>query len=452
MNPPKPDIIEFRPQAGKQEMFLSSPADIAIYGGGAGGGKTFGLLLEPLRHIGLKGFGATIFRRSTKDITAQGGLWTESQKIYPYFQGNPRSSNQYLDWRFPKGSEIAFKHLEYDTTTEGYRGAQIPLIGFDQLETFSEYQFWYMFSRNRTTCGIKPYIRATCNPDSESFLRNLIDWWIDNNSGLPIESRAGAIRYFIRQNEDIVFADSKEELIKKYGKEVRPKSLTFIPALLKDNAILREKDPEYIANLQMLPMVERERLLGGNWNVAATGGLCKIEWFNRYDSSQEMPKFTDIVQSWDTAFKDKQTSDYCVCTTWGITADGKLYLLDCYIAKLTFPLMIKKYKELKALYKSSTALIEDKASGQSLVQMIRSEGGSGFIPINPTQDKVTRFQAATIPIESGNVYIPMKAHWLSDFEMQLKSFPKSANDDIVDSVSQFLNWWKNRPNLSIRRL
>jgi len=453
MKQPEREIVEFKPQKGKQELFLASGADITIYGGAAGGGKTYGLCLEPLRHIKNTQFGAVYFRRSTKDIRAQGGLWDESQKIYPYFEGAPRET--FLDWRFPSGSKVTFGHLEYDKTCEDYKSSQIPLICFDQLETFSEYQFWYMLSRSRTTCGIRPYIRATCNPDSESFLRQLLDYWIDNDTGLAIESRAGQVRYFVRVGEDIVFANSPKEIIKKHPefKIEHVKSLSFIPAKLSDNKILNTADPAYQANLLALPMVERERLLHGNWNVAATGGVCKIEWFRRFDLD-DMPEFVEVIQSWDTALKEKETNDYSVCTTWGITDKEEFYLIDCYIAKLQFPVLKKKAFQLASDYLAETSLIEDKASGTPLIQAMRDEGGLTILPINPKGDKVERFSRASIMIEAGRVFIPKKAHWLSDFELQLKSFPKSPNDDIVDSVSQFLNWYGSRMNkkLSIRRL
>jgi len=88
-----------RPQPGPQMQFLSSQADIAIYGGSAGGGKTWGLLMEPLRHIGNGRFGAVFFRRTTTQITNEGGLWDESAELYPLLGGHPRTHA--LEWRSP---------------------------------------------------------------------------------------------------------------------------------------------------------------------------------------------------------------------------------------------------------------------------------------------------------------------------------------------------------------
>jgi hypothetical protein len=77
-----------------------------------------------------------------------------------------------------------------------WKGAQITLICFDELTHFSAHQFFYMVSRNRSTCGVRPYIRATCNPDADSWVADFLSWWIDPESGHPIRERAGVLRYF----------------------------------------------------------------------------------------------------------------------------------------------------------------------------------------------------------------------------------------------------------------
>ena len=97
-----PEIIG--PQPGPQERFLASPADIVIYGGAAGGGKSYGLLLEALRHVNNSKFGAVIFRRNANQITSEGGLWDTSMQIYPYAGGKPSQSPR-PTWKFPSGGK-----------------------------------------------------------------------------------------------------------------------------------------------------------------------------------------------------------------------------------------------------------------------------------------------------------------------------------------------------------
>jgi Terminase large subunit, T4likevirus-type, N-terminal/Anti-CBASS protein Acb1-like len=202
--------IRIGPQPGPQTQFLSSPADIAIYGGAAGGGKTFAELLEPLRHVSNKDFGAVIFRRTTPQITNEGGLWDESGKLYPMLGAKPNQTD--LSWTFPSGATVSFKHLEHEKTVLNWQGSQVPLLCFDELTHFSQKQFWYMLSRNRSMCGVRPYVRATCNPDADSWVAELIAWWINQDTGYPIPERAGVLRWFVRIGDSIIWADRPEDL------------------------------------------------------------------------------------------------------------------------------------------------------------------------------------------------------------------------------------------------
>lgn len=178
-----------KPQPGPQEVFLSSPADIAIYGGAAGGGKTYGLLLELLRHTDNPGFGAVVFRRNSGQITNEGGLWDNAKTMYRALGATFRESNP-KTVVFKSGAKITFNHLHAEDDVYSYQGAQIPLICFDELTHFSESQFIYMMSRNRSTCGVRPYIRATCNPDSDSWVARFIAWWIDKIRAMRYRSVA----------------------------------------------------------------------------------------------------------------------------------------------------------------------------------------------------------------------------------------------------------------------
>ncbi len=251
------------PQSGPQTAFLKSQADIAIFGGAAGGSKTFSLLMEASRHVRIPNFAAVIFRRTYPEVTAPGGLWPESMQMYPQIGAIPNGSD--LSWTFPSGAVVRFGHLQYSTDVLKWLGAQIAMIGFAQLETFSADQFWYMLSRNRSMCGIKPYIRGTANPQP-GWLADFISWWIDPVSGYPIPERSGVLRWFVRRNDEIIWGDSPGPLEAEYG--TQPKSVTFIGAKLTDNKKLMEADPGYLGNLQALPRIDRERLEKGNWKIS----------------------------------------------------------------------------------------------------------------------------------------------------------------------------------------
>src|SRR5574340_642678 len=181
------DETELRPQPGRQTEFLSSSADIVIYGGAAGGGKTWSLLIEPLRHISNGRFGAVIFRRSRPEITKEGGMWDETQDVYPMMGARQNQSD--LHWTFPSGARVGFGHIQYDKDLEAWKSSQIALIEFDQLETFTEKMFFYMLSRNRSTCGVRPYIRASANPQP-GWLADFLSWWIDDDGYANLDRKS----------------------------------------------------------------------------------------------------------------------------------------------------------------------------------------------------------------------------------------------------------------------
>lgn len=271
-----------KPQEGFQESFLSTPADIAIGGGAAGAGKTYALLFEPMRHINsVKGFGGVIFRRTTPQIKNEGGLWDTSMDLYSVIGGTPKDSTN--SWEFAGGNKIKFNHLEYESNKLDHQGAQYPFIGFDELTHFTKSQFFYLLSRNRSMCGVKPYVRATCNPDPDSWVADFISWWIDQETGYPIPSRSGKIRYFISDAGNLVWGNSYKEVIdkcphvfnqpqfKKINKKDLIKSVTFIAGSIYENRMLMSKDPSYLGNLLSLDEAEQFRLLKGNWKIRQDG-------------------------------------------------------------------------------------------------------------------------------------------------------------------------------------
>lgn len=277
--------VVIEPQKGFQHAFLSSCADIVIGGGSAGGGKTFALLLDPTRYFNNPLFGGVIFRRTTPQIRNEGGLWDTSENLYPLIGAVPRQT--ILDWVLPSGARLKFSHLEYEKDVYNYQGAQIAYIGFDELTHFTEKQFFYMLSRNRSTSGVKPCIRATCNPDPDSWVAKFLEWWIDQETGFPIPERNGVIRYFVKDGDNIIWGSTRQEVVEKCphifnrpefegrDKNELVKSVTFIKGDIYENKELLSKDPSYLANLLSQDAETKARLLDGNWKVRLDGlALC----------------------------------------------------------------------------------------------------------------------------------------------------------------------------------
>lgn len=438
-------LLEIRPQEGPQEAFLSSPADIVIYGGQAGGGKSFGLLLEPVRHVGNPNFGGVIFRRTSPEITNEGGLWDECAEIYPLLGAVPRKS-PHLEWNFPSGMRVQLAHMQHAKDRFAWTGAQIPFIGFDQLEGFEEIQFWYMLSRNRSArAGIKPYIRATCNPvpdDDEvgGWLNKLIAWWWDPATGYPIEERSGVIRWFVRFEEKIEWGDSPQELERRFPGE-EPKSLTFIKAELDDNPALTKKDPGYRTNLMALPRVERERLLHGNWKIKATAGMVfDRSWF---DIIPAMP--TDIlawVRYWDKA-ATKLGGKYSAGVLMGYRRCKRWIIADVVRGQWSSndrEKVLKQKSQIDGPFVSVWVEQEPGSGGkESAENTVVNLAGVNVRAERVTGDKVTRAGPLSAQAEARNVDL-LLGPWNEAFLVEAQNFDgEHGFSDQIDAASGAFN-------------
>jgi predicted phage terminase large subunit-like protein len=176
------------------------------------------------------------------------------------------------------------------------------------------------------------------------------------------------------------------------------------------------------------------------------GGIIKSDWFERY---RVLPSDKlRIIQSWDTAYKPKLQNDPSVCTTWLQAKDSKYYLIDCFVIRGEYP-DVKRYVQSKFdQFKPQAVLIEDKASGQSLIQELR-HSRIPIIAILPENDKITRLNSVSTIFEAHQVYLPEHAPWLADYEHELLSFPLAAHDDMVDSTSQALEWMRTKTTNSL---
>jgi predicted phage terminase large subunit-like protein len=171
------------------------------------------------------------------------------------------------------------------------------------------------------------------------------------------------------------------------------------------------------------------------------GGMVKAEWFKRYRENERPECFDRIVQSWDTANKATELSDFSVCTTWGVS--GKhLFLLGVFRRRLEYPALKRAVREQQSLFEATEVLIEDKASGTQLIQELIEDGCHGVTRYQPTIEKIMRLHAQTGMIHNGFVHIPETAPWLAEYLHEMVVFPKGKHDDQVDSTAQFLDWFK----------
>jgi predicted phage terminase large subunit-like protein len=390
-----------------------------------------------------------IFRRNYNQITAEGGLWDASNKIFGQVpDAHPRKSPK-LHWRFDGGSKLSFAHIERDEDLKSWQGTEIPYIGLDELTHFTKHQFLYMLSRNRTTCGVRPYVRATCNPDSDSWVAEFISWWIDADTGYAIPERSGQIRWMVVLNDIIHWGNSPEELAEKYEVSVDDcKSVTFIASRLEDNKILMDSDPGYLANLKAMTEVDMERLLRGNWKIKAASG----SFFKRSQIGEilpEVPKdLVAVCRGWDLAATDKGENDEAAFTSgvlMGKRENGRYVIIDVI------------NRQLKAGDVRSTVLVTAKLDHakhswcrqrlpQDPGQAGKDQKGSymemlaGFDVhmIPESGDKATRAEPMAAQWQHG-MFDLVVGEWNEEYLNQLESFPDSKWKDMVDASSSAFN-------------
>lgn len=187
--------------------------------------------------------------------------------------------------------------------------------------------------------------------------------------------------------------------------------------------------------------------------VPADGGIFKREWWKYF---KEAPKFKRLMQSWDTGFKKGEENDPSVCITGGETDTG-YYIVDCWCDLVAFPELVRTCKAQHSKHNPNKVLVEDKASGQSLVQVIKAETKIPVLAISIDSDKVARANAVSPTVEAGNVYLLEGAPWLADFLDEFDHFPNGTHDDRVDSLTQLLSMFlgilkKNIAEPNIRAL
>lgn len=229
----------------RQIAFQSRPEYEALYGGAAGGGKSEALVAEALRQVHIPNYGGLVLRKTYPQLTE---LIDKSTGIYKRAFPGARYNGSSHIWTFPSGATIRFGSMHRTADRHQYDGHQYDFIGFDELTHFLWEEYSYMFSRNRPKGpGTRVYMRATTNPGGVGH------GWVKDRfitAAKPMTPIRGVMK--------IVGPDGKEfEIIRKR---------IFVPSTVFDNQILLKNDPNYLANLSMLPEAERDALLYGSWD------------------------------------------------------------------------------------------------------------------------------------------------------------------------------------------
>jgi predicted phage terminase large subunit-like protein len=400
--------------------------------------------MEPLRHAGNPDFGAVMFRRTSPQIRNEGGLWDESMKLYPLLGAEPREST--LEWRFPAGARVKFSHLQYEQDKLAWQGSQIPLLCFDELTHFSEGQFFYLLSRNRSACGVRPYVRATTNPDALSWVKPFLAPWLDRKHESPAAS--GELRWFVRDGGHVLWVPAGTE---------HAKSVTFVRASIFDNKIFLAKDPSYLANLKALSIVDRARLLDGDWDIVPGGNMFRREWF---EIVGEAPAAMRRVRYWDLAaseVKEGKDPDWTAGVLMGVADDKIVFLEDVQRVRTTpggVEKLVRQVAETdKARYGAVEIRMEQEpgSSGVSVIDHYQREVlfGFDFAGVRSTGAKEERAKPLSSYAEARNVKL-VSGPWNHDWLNEATAFPTpDVHDDSIDAAAGAFNALAEAPTLVI---
>lgn len=435
------------PKSEKQRQFVQSDAHVTVFGGAAGAGKSYLGVMDFLKYIHLPKFRGLITRRTTPQLKGPGGILDNALDLYKKFDPKVRWKDKDGKFVFSSGAEVYLRHFENLAAKDNFQGSEINEFLVDEGQQFEEEMVVYLMSRMRNPkCPeVMPHMKITCNPDYDSFLRTWIEWYLDPETGIPIPERSGIKRWFITLDGKKVFADTREELIEKYGERSYPLSFRFIAANVYDNPVLVERNPDYVAMLESLGRVEKARLLYGSWYARAeSAGYFKKEWVEEvplaplvaiqrcraWDISGTLPSDTNPNPDWTAGVlmsKDRNSLYYVEDVVRDRRRHGGV-----------FDLILETARRDGA---ETTILIpcDPGAAGKAYAaQLVRELAEHGFVArIKQTnKSKVTRFAPFAAVAEAGGVRL-VRGEWNEAYISELERFDGSRNikDDQVDATS-----------------
>lgn len=412
-------------------------------------GKSYMALLYPLKFSDDPYMRGVIFRKTTGELTAQGGLWETAVELYTYVFGaaNLKIHKKDLKITFPSGGSIKFSHMEHDQNRFAHMGAQYTFILFDEATHFSQTVIEYLGLRMRSAkAKHKKQMVLTCNPDPDWFGLDWIRPYLQDD-GTPNLAMDGVIRYYVVQDGKYLWADKRDELEAIYGAgaESGIKTFTFISATCHDNPVLLANDPSYISTLKAKPYVDVQRYLYGNWLVRPSGsGMIKRDWLTPVRLFEQ--NIVSYCRAWDIA--GSLPSDVLPNPDWtaGVlmakTKSGRYIIVDVVRFRARFGEVMQRIIQTASEDPPETQIIlpqepgqAGKAAGQMMIKELIEAGY--FARMRPTnKSKVVRFQPVAAAAEAGLIdYI--EGPWNKDFFDELEGFDGSKNkkDDQVDSCS-----------------
>jgi len=332
------DLVEdsevvFQPNPGPQEEFLSAGERDVLYGGAAGGGKSFALLADPLRYCHNPNNRGLLLRRTLDELTE---LIDKSRQLYPKAFPGAKFRESKSTWHFPSGATIWFTYLDKDKDVTRFQGQAFNWIGIDEITQYPTPYVWdYLRSRLRSTdpeLQQHLYMRCTANPGGVG------GWWVKKMyiDGTP-ENKAYPA-FDLDTGKPFVWPHNHE----KAGQPLFYRK--FVPARLTDNPHLMA-DGQYESMLRSLPEVERKRLLEGDWDVAEGAAFPEFSRTKHVVEPYEMPTNWPRIRMADYGYAAPS------CVLWGaIDWDNNIWIYrELYEKHLTAEQLADRILEAEQL-------------------------------------------------------------------------------------------------------
>lgn len=426
------DIV---PNPGPQTAFLQSGAHEVLYGGAAGGSKTFALLLAAVRRIDQPGYKALLLRREFPQLRRT--LLLKSKALYPKIGGTWLAGEK--TWVFPSGATVEFGSAPHDEAIEKYQGGELSFVGWDELTHFSEYQYKWLFGRMRSELGIDKRIRCASNPGSRGHEWVLRRW-------APWLYKPGAAGYegpYAEDGEVLWFRpagpDSDDEVIDD-GSHPESVSRTFFGALYTDTP---QTASQYGRMLAQMSRIDRKRMGKGDWMARDEAGeYFERGWFELVDHIPDEVIYR--LRYWDLAGTEQRKATPSSAWTAGlrlsITRRRKVFLEHMTRGQWSPGTVAKTIDEMATKDRAfddrcETVIERDPAQAGKFQQwfMATAFPEHGIRAVPPQGDKLVRARVVSPQVELGNVAV-VRGAWNEAFFREAESFPEETKDQI-DTLS-----------------
>lgn len=472
------------PKSQKHYDFIWSDADITVFGGSAGSGKTWQGLCRFLRFINEPQYIGYVIRKTQASLKQ--GAFKTAIRLFTAWESKVKINRVDMTITFPSGAIIIFKGLDGTASIEYFQGQEISGALVDEATHIKYEEISWLMTRLRTNANVHPTVWFTCNPDPDHFIAEWVDPYLyPKKTKITIDGHLtdvggrvdpainGRKKWYYVIDGQWYWNDDREKLIEEWKHLItdpnqKPMSFRFIGATFADNPVLVATQPAYINSLMNKPKVEKERLAYGNWYIREEGaGFWKQEWikliktFPHPDDPHD--KVEKRVRCWDLAYtvphEANPDPDYTASVLMFRTKHGYYVVEHVVRARKRVGELYKYIAEVAkadyATYGIITQYIpEDPAAGKVTYlfakEFLRKRGiFVDKVNGNKLNSKLERFKNFASASENGAVMVIDTSHlkdpianWNEYYFTELEVFDGTRNtrhDDMVDATSDGFN-------------